>query len=96
MEVGATWAEAAVARWHAWDDAGRPESGRDFLPRTVGVDVARTGQDRTVLEIPPAPGLRVIAAGGLGPCLFEVAQAILVTTRRPTPRRCPGSETGRP
>ena len=32
-----------------------------------------------MLEIPPAPGLRAIAAGGLGHCLFEVAQAILVT-----------------
>jgi hypothetical protein len=46
-----SWAEAAVARWHAWADAGRPESGAAFLPRTVGVDVARTGQDRTVLAI---------------------------------------------
>ena len=25
-----------------------------------------------MLEIPPAPDLRAIAAGGLGPCLFEV------------------------
>ena len=49
------WAEAAVARWHAWDEAGRPESGRDFLPRTVGVDVARTGSDRTVLAIRKGP-----------------------------------------
>jgi hypothetical protein len=46
------WAEAAVARWHAWDDAGRPDPGR---PRTVGVDVARTGQDRTVLAIRKGP-----------------------------------------
>jgi hypothetical protein len=46
------WAEAAVARWHAWDDAGRPEPGR---PRTVGVDVARTGQDRTVLAVRNGP-----------------------------------------
>jgi hypothetical protein len=46
------WAEAAVARWHAWDEAGRPEPGR---PRTVGVDVARTGQDRTVLAVRNGP-----------------------------------------
>jgi hypothetical protein len=46
------WAEAAAARWHAWDDAGRPDPGR---PRTVGVDVARTGQDRTVLAIRKGP-----------------------------------------
>ena len=46
------WAEAAVARWHAWDDAGRPDAGR---PRTVGVDVARTGQDRTVLALRNGP-----------------------------------------
>ena len=49
------WAEAAVARWHAWADAGRPESGAAFLPRTVGVDVARTGQDRTVLALRCGP-----------------------------------------
>ena len=49
------WAEAAVARWHAWDEAGRPETGSAFLPRTVGVDVARTGQDRTVLAIRNGP-----------------------------------------
>jgi hypothetical protein len=50
-----SWAEAAVARWHAWADAGRPASGAAFLPRTVGVDVARTGQDRTVLAIRNGP-----------------------------------------
>ena len=49
------WAEAAVARWHAWDEAGRPSSGRDFLPRTVGVDVARTGADRTVYALRCGP-----------------------------------------
>ena len=46
------WAEAAVARWHEWDEAGRPDTGR---PRTVGVDVARTGSDRTVLAIRNGP-----------------------------------------
>jgi hypothetical protein len=49
------WAEAAVARWHAWDEAGRPDAGAAFLPRTVGVDVARTGQDRTVLALRTGP-----------------------------------------
>jgi len=49
------WAEAAVTRWYAWDAAGRPESGRDYLPRTVGVDVARTGSDRTVLALRKGP-----------------------------------------
>jgi hypothetical protein len=47
-----SWAEAAVARWHAWDEAGRPDTGR---PRTVGVDVARTGTDRTVLAVRDGP-----------------------------------------
>jgi hypothetical protein len=46
------WAEAAVARWHAWEEAGRPDTGR---PRTVGVDVARTGSDRTVLAVRNGP-----------------------------------------
>lgn len=40
------WAEAAVERWHAWNDAGRPApDGRRFL----GVDVARGGTDSTVI-----------------------------------------------
>src|SRR5581483_6805153 len=43
---------AAVARWHAWDEAGRPETPR---PRTVGVDVARSGTDRTVLALRTGP-----------------------------------------
>ncbi len=42
------WVEAANERWAAWDAAGRP-----FLPgpQTVGVDVARSGADRTVMAI---------------------------------------------
>lgn len=41
-----SWVEAAVERWHAWDQDGRPElEGR----RIVGVDIARTGSDETVL-----------------------------------------------
>ncbi|MFD9351608.1 hypothetical protein ACFWCO_23605 [Streptomyces diastaticus] len=40
------WVEAAVERWHEWDQAGRPPlAGRRYL----GVDVARTGGDSTVL-----------------------------------------------
>jgi hypothetical protein len=40
------WVEAAVERWHAWVEAGRPEvEGR----RVIGVDVARAGGDSTVL-----------------------------------------------
>lgn len=50
------WAEAAVLRWHEWDLAGRPGTEMDY-PRTVGVDVARTGQDKTVLAIRNGPVL---------------------------------------
>ena len=46
------WAEAAVARWHEWEAAGKPDTGR---PRTVGVDVARFGTDKTVLAIRNGP-----------------------------------------
>jgi hypothetical protein len=42
------WIEAANERWRAWDDEGRPETrGR----RTVGVDVARSGSDKTVMAL---------------------------------------------
>lgn len=40
------WAEAAVERWHAWNDAGRSDPGG---MRLIGVDVARSGADKTVL-----------------------------------------------
>lgn len=43
--VPLAWAEAAVERWHVWDLAGRPDTGR----YVVGVDVARSGADSTVL-----------------------------------------------
>ncbi len=42
------WVEAAVERWKAWDEAGRP--GRTG-PVIVGVDVADTGGDDTVLAL---------------------------------------------
>jgi hypothetical protein len=44
------WAEAAVERWLEWDLAGRPGTEMDY-PRTVGVDVARSGADKTVLAL---------------------------------------------
>jgi len=46
------WAEAAVERWRAWEAAGKPDPGR---PRVIGVDVAYTGQDRTVLAVRNGP-----------------------------------------
>lgn len=40
------WVEAAVERWHTWNEAGRPApEGR----RVIGVDVARMGGDSTIL-----------------------------------------------
>jgi hypothetical protein len=41
-----SWLEAAHARWHVWDDAGRPEQpGR----RLLGVDVADGGGDLSAI-----------------------------------------------
>jgi hypothetical protein len=41
-----SWIEAAIERWRAWDDAGRPPlDGRHFK----GVDVARAGGDSTII-----------------------------------------------
>lgn len=46
--VPLSWIEAANERWRAWDEAGRPApAGR----RTIGVDVARTGSDKTVMAL---------------------------------------------
>lgn len=65
------WAEAAVARWHAWDEAGRPDTG---TPRTVGVDVARSGTDRTVL------------APRNGPVIVELRRSVREDTMATTGR----------
>lgn len=43
-----SWVEAANERWRMWNEAGRPEQGS---PHTVGVDVARSGMDKTILAI---------------------------------------------
>lgn len=46
--VPLSWIELAVERWHEWAEAGsipRPK------PHTVGVDVARSGSDKTCLAI---------------------------------------------
>jgi hypothetical protein len=43
-----SWAEAAVTRWRAWDSAGRPEQDG---PRIAGVDVARSGKDRSCIAL---------------------------------------------
>lgn len=39
------WVDAAIERWKAWDESGRPE--QDGL-KVIGVDVARGGEDTTV------------------------------------------------
>lgn len=43
-----SWVRAAHARWHAWHDAGAKEVGGR---RIIGVDVARYGEDATVLAL---------------------------------------------
>lgn len=43
-----SWIEAAVSRWHEWNDSGRPEQeGRNVH----GVDVARGGTDLTAVAM---------------------------------------------
>jgi len=42
------WAEAAVDRWRDWDRAGRPHREGQSI---VGVDVARSGKDRSAAAI---------------------------------------------
>lgn len=43
------WIEAAMDRWRAWDEAGRPLPTEGL--KVVGVDVARSGTDKTVLAL---------------------------------------------
>ncbi len=42
------WVEAAQERWRAWDRDGRPEIESDHV---IGVDVARSGKDKTCFAI---------------------------------------------
>lgn len=44
-----SWIELAYDRWRAWDDAGRPPITEG--KKTVGVDVARSGEDKTLMAI---------------------------------------------
>lgn len=46
--VPLSWVEAAVDRWHEWTEDGSIDPG---TPHTVGVDIARSGADKTVLAI---------------------------------------------
>ncbi len=46
------WVELANERWTEWDTAGRPEVDG---PHIVGVDVARSGEDKTVIAIRHGP-----------------------------------------
>jgi hypothetical protein len=43
------WIEAAISRWHDWNERGRSYEGNPR--RVVGVDVARYGEDSTCLAI---------------------------------------------
>lgn len=44
-----SWVEAAIARWEAWERKG---SQRDLgIPTQVGVDVARSGKDNSVIAV---------------------------------------------
>lgn len=43
------WVEAAIARWHDWNERGCPQVGSPR--RVLGVDVARYGEDSTCIAI---------------------------------------------
>lgn len=66
-----SWAEAAVERWHAWEDAGRPEQSG---PKTVGVDVARSGTDKTALAIRDGDVVKEVRT-------FSIADTMVTTGR---------------
>lgn len=48
------WIELANERWHEWDASGRPDLPG---PHVDGVDVARSGEDKTVIAIRRGPVL---------------------------------------
>ena len=46
--ISLSWVEAAVERWRVWDAAGRPEQDGAHI---AGVDIARSGKDRSVVAV---------------------------------------------
>lgn len=54
--IALSWVEAAVERWVEWDADGRPAT--PGVRKALGVDVARSGSDRTVLAV--VDGLTVV------------------------------------
>ena len=65
------WVEAANERWQEWDAAGRPGLPG---PHRAGVDVARSGEDKTVVAI------------RLGPVLAELRRSSKEDTMQTTGR----------
>lgn len=65
------WVEAAVLRWRAWDKDGRPEQEG---PRIAGVDVARSGKDRSAIAI--RHGLVIVSI-----TTFAIADTMVTTGR---------------
>lgn len=53
--VPLSWAEAAVERWKDWRDENFPDLDG---PQTLGVDVARSGEDKTVFAVRNGPGCK--------------------------------------
>lgn len=66
-----SWVEAAVDRWREWDASGRPDNGK---PHTVGVDIARGGEDKTVLALRQANVITELRA-------FSLADTMATTGR---------------
>lgn len=50
-----SWVEAAIERWYEWEEAGMPDLGD---PHTIGVDVARSGEDKTVMAVRWGPVIK--------------------------------------
>lgn len=80
-----SWIEAAIERWYAWDEAGRPA-----LPgkRVRAVDVARSGSDSTIV------------AFRMGPVVTELRpyeqQDTMGTVARVQPLLLPKGRNGQP
>jgi hypothetical protein len=77
------WVEAANERWRAWDDDGRPEMPG---PRTVGVDVARSGSDKTVMALLDGAVLTELRHSSLEDTMQTTGRVIGIVTAHPDRR----------
>jgi hypothetical protein len=78
-----SWVEAANERWRAWDEQGQPASEERL---TVGVDVARSGSDKTVMALLDGPVITEMRHTALEDTMQTAGRVLGIVRANPTRR----------